>query len=173
MRHVIGTARAPPTPDLFDEKKVYKPEELATLEAAELKMDRHTQNEFIVKQQIFATIPNSLLLKVQTKNTAAEVWNAVQAEMKNKSDMYRVDMRQRLGDLKCAEGGNVEAHLETLAMMREEYATIGGVLSDAEFKTIILSSTPSSYPRLPSFHYHLCYPYQHRDHPRETSVRYS
>lgn len=54
-------------------------------------------------------------------------------------------MRQRLGAMKCAEGGNVEHHIDALVLMKEDYATIGGELTDAEFRTIILGSVPPTY----------------------------
>lgn len=91
--HVTDTARAPKIPPLFEALKAYSADKLATFEAAE--MDHYVQNKYIVKQQIFATILHLLLLKVQSLKSAAAVWDAIQKEMKNKSDMYCVKLQQR------------------------------------------------------------------------------
>ncbi len=120
-------------------------EELKALQDAHTLMDKYKQQECIIKQQIYATIPNTLLLKVQSKVTTVDVWNTVQNEMKNKSEMYRVDMRQRDGRVEVRRGWKSEKHIEMLVLMNEEYTTIGGVLTDAEFHSIILSSVPPTY----------------------------
>lgn len=88
MRHVRGETIPPPTVAKYDPSTTYTAEELKVLQDTQSVMDRYKQQECIVKQQIFATIPNTLLLMVQSKATAADVWNAVQDEMKNRSEMY-------------------------------------------------------------------------------------
>jgi hypothetical protein len=51
--------------------------------------------EAVVKQQITATIPDSLFTKIRTKGTAREIWEAVKKDFQNKSRMVSVDPRRR------------------------------------------------------------------------------
>src|SRR5277367_5895764 len=59
--------------------------------------------------------------------------------------MVTVDMRRRLQAEKCAEQGDVRAHLNKLQAMREDLASMGGSISDEDFTSIILGSIPLSY----------------------------
>jgi len=75
-RHVAGTVRPPPEPSLFDAKATYSEDQLAQLDAEEKKWDEYDQKENMVKQQIYATVSESILLKVMGKGSAAETWKA-------------------------------------------------------------------------------------------------
>ena len=52
------------------------------------------QGEAIVKQQIAATIPDSLFMKIRGKESAYEIWQALTSEFQNKSRMVSVDLRR-------------------------------------------------------------------------------
>ena len=54
------------------------------------------RGEAVVKQQIAATIPDSLFMKIWTKGTAHEVWEALMKDFQNKSQMVSVDLRRQL-----------------------------------------------------------------------------
>ena len=49
--------------------------------------------EVIVKQQIAATIPDSLFMKIRDKGTAHQIWLALTKDFQNKSRMVSVDLR--------------------------------------------------------------------------------
>src|SRR6266545_119648 len=51
------------------------------------------QGEAVVKQQIAATIPDSLFMKIRDKGMALEIWVALQNDFQNKSRMVAVDLR--------------------------------------------------------------------------------
>ena len=76
----VGTEDAP---DETDKQR------LATYQI-ELKAWR--QGEAIVKQQIAATIPDSLFMKIRTQGTAMDIWQALTADFQNKSRMVSVDL---------------------------------------------------------------------------------
>jgi len=65
------------------------------------------QGEAVVKQQIAATIPDSLFMKIRNKGTALEIWEALQGDFQNKSRMVAVDLRRCLQLERCAEKGDV------------------------------------------------------------------
>ena len=60
-----------------------------------------------MKQQIAATILDSLFMKIRGKTTALEIWNALSREFQNKSKMVLVDLRRRLQQERCQEKGDV------------------------------------------------------------------
>ncbi|GBE86172.1 hypothetical protein SCP_0900490 [Sparassis crispa] len=125
------------------------PEEyLKIVEAAEQKLDEYTQKEFAARQQIYGTINDRLLLRVKKLVTVAEVWIAVQNEYESKSEMYSGALRTRLQNTKCEEGADARAHLDTLAKMREELASMGAPISDADFTAHVFASLPESYSAL-------------------------
>jgi len=111
----------------------------------EEKLKTWKQGEAVVKQQIAATIPDSLFMKVQGKGTALEIWKVLMADFQNKSWMVSVDLRCRLQQLQCAEKGDVRAHFSTLRTMREDLAAMGHSPSDDDFYAIVLGSLPPSY----------------------------
>jgi hypothetical protein len=103
------------------------------------------QGEAIVKQQIAATIPDSLFMKIRDKGTALEIWQALQSDFQNKSRMVAVDLRRRLQQERCAEKGDVRAHFAKLRTMREDLAAMGHPPGEDEFYAIILGSLPTSF----------------------------
>jgi hypothetical protein len=103
------------------------------------------QGEAIAKQQIAATIPDSLFMKICDKGTALEIWEALQGDFQNKSRMVTVDLRRRLQQERCVEKGDVRAHFDKLRTMREDLAAMGHTPGDDEFYAIILGSLPYSF----------------------------
>ena len=81
----------------------------------------------------------------QDKGTALKIWEALQGDFQNKSQMVAVDLRQRLQQERCAEKGDVRAHFSKLRTMREDLAAMGHPPGDDEFYAIILGSLPYSF----------------------------
>ena len=79
-----GREREVDDPTSDDEKK---------LEAWQEKVKVWRQGEAVVKQQIAVTIPDSLFMKIRTKGTAYQIWEALTLEFQNKSRMVSVDLR--------------------------------------------------------------------------------
>src|SRR5260221_49694 len=101
--------------------------------------------EAIVKQQIAATIPNSLFMKIQDKGTTHEIWRALTRDFQNKSRMVSVDLWRRLQQQRCVEKGDVRAHFATLQTMREGLASMGHPPAEDDFYVIVIGSLPPSY----------------------------
>jgi len=103
------------------------------------------QGEAVVKQQIAATIPDSLFMKIQNKGTALEIWEALQGDFQNKSQIVAVDLRRHLQQERCAEKGDVWVHFSKLRLMREDLAVMGHAPGDDELYAIILGLLPYSF----------------------------
>jgi hypothetical protein len=120
-------------------------EEKRKLEEWKEELRAWKQGEAIVKQQIAATIPDSLFMKIRDKGTAYEIWQALTKDFQNKSRMVSVDLRRRLQQQRCGEKGDVRAHFGTLRTMREDLAAMGHAPSDDDFYAIVIGSLPPSY----------------------------
>ena len=101
--------------------------------------------EAVVKQQIAATIPDSLFMKIQGKGTANQIWEALTKDFQNKSRMVSVDLRRRLQQQRCADKGDVRSHFGTLRTMREDLSSMGHPPSEDDFYAIVIGSLPPVY----------------------------
>jgi hypothetical protein len=81
--------------------------------------------EAVMKQQIVATIPDLLFMKIWTKGTVCEIWEALKKDFQNKSQMVSVDLQRQLQQQNCAEKGDVQSHFDTLHLMHKDLASIG------------------------------------------------
>ncbi len=124
---------------------VYTREEERELKEWKVELKEWKQGEAVVKQQIAATIPNSLFMKIWNKGTVLEIWEALQGDFQNKSRMVSVDLRQCLQQERWAEKGDVQAHFSKLCLMREDLALMGHAPGDDELYAIILGSLPYSF----------------------------
>ena len=80
------------TPDADDEKWLSEWQD---------KVKTWKQGEAVVKQQIAATIPDSLFMKIRGKGSASEIWEALISNFQNKSRMVSVDLQRRLQQQWC------------------------------------------------------------------------
>jgi len=166
LHHIDGSSTEPLNPvvcTMIVQKKgggtadLTKPDENEMVEAAlskdeeklekDWKMDLKVwqQGEAIVKQQIAATIPDSLFVKIKSKSTALEIWQTLMAQFQDKSRMVSMDLRHRLGQLRCAEKGDVRAHFEKMSQMVEDLASLGHPVNEDDLYAIILASLPPSF----------------------------
>jgi len=65
----------------------YTPDEERLIKEWKAELKEWKWGEAIIKQQIAATIPDSLFMKIQDKGTALEIWEALQQDFQNKSRM--------------------------------------------------------------------------------------
>ncbi|TFY76439.1 hypothetical protein EWM64_g7569, partial [Hericium alpestre] len=119
--------------------------ELEAFEKALEKLEEWEQKQYIIKQQIFSMITDSLLLRIQVLDHAHEVWNTVCREFEAKTMMVQIDLRRRLQDTRCDDGTDIRTHFDGLLRMKEELSGIGTTLQDMDFSAIIMSSLPKSF----------------------------
>ena len=162
LEHVDGSEREPTRPTLSGKKAGGSSKEgemtKGDFEVVELTAEDERKmevwkkelrawklGEAVVKQQIAVTIPDSLFMKIRTKGTAREIWEALQKDFQNKSWMVSVDLRRRLQQQHCAEKGDVQSHFDTLRLMREDLASMGHSPCEDDFYAIVIGSLPPSY----------------------------
>ncbi|KAF9556273.1 hypothetical protein CPC08DRAFT_694586, partial [Agrocybe pediades] len=87
LDHVDGTESAPRDP-------ITRPVLRAVVLEKEWKKELKlwNQGEAIVKQQIAATISDSLFMKIRGQPTAHDIWRTLTREFENKSRMVSVDL---------------------------------------------------------------------------------
>ena len=142
-RHLAGTAWQPIEPVLpLAEAKT---EVFDVYDKAIKKVDEYNQREAAIKQQIYSTIPDSILNRIKEKTTAKEVWMALCDLAEKRGKMVEIDVRRRIHDTRCIEGGDICAHLDSLLSLQNQLTGMGCALSDDDFVAIILSSLPKSY----------------------------
>jgi hypothetical protein len=163
LEHVDGSEREPTRPTLsgkkaggsskegevtgegFEMEEELTAEDEKKLEVWKKELRVWKLGEAVVKQQIAATIPDSLFMKIRTKGTAREIWEALKKDFQNKSRMISVDLRRRLQQQNCAEKGDIRLHFDTLRLMREDLASMGHSPSEDDFYAIVIGSLPPSY----------------------------
>ena len=151
MDHIDGTGKEPVDPiseadraKVTEEKPMTEGQKKLEVEwKKELKEWR--QGEAITKQQIASSIPDSLFMKVRDKGTAYTIWTELGKHFEKRSRMVSIDLCRRLQEIRCAEKGDIVEHLNTLRTMREDLASMGESLTDADFYSIIMGSLPASY----------------------------
>jgi len=150
MRYVDGQA-VRPIPYKIDAttSKPTKPDgSIATdteVEELDKKIDEFYMKDSLVKQHLFSTITDRLLLQVQKMDSASKIWEEICTIHEDKSDLVQVDLRRRLHETRCEEGGDIKAHLGELLRLRESLASMGTSLDEKDFAAMIMGSLPESY----------------------------
>ena len=138
LEHIDGSMWEPSKPSIMTKKAVEGGSEAGTggtevmedlMEADEKRLEEWKEKlriwklgEAVVKQQIVVTIPNSLFMKIQGKETVHKIWEALMKNFQNKSCMVSVDLRRWLQQQHCADKGDVQTHFATLHTMCENLA---------------------------------------------------
>jgi hypothetical protein len=112
------------------------------------KIDEFHQKNSLVKQQVFSTISDQLLLCVQKLEGANEVWTEICQIHEGKMQLVQIDLQRHMQETRCEEGGDVKVHFAELLRLRESPTSMGVVINDIDFHTIILGSLPELYQPL-------------------------
>jgi len=115
------------------------------IEDLDKKIDEFHQKNSLVKQQIFSTISDRLLLRIQKLEGANEVWTEICQIHEGKKQLVQIDLRRCMQETRCEEGGDVKVHFAKLLRLWESLAGMGVVIDDIDFHAIILGSLPESY----------------------------
>lgn len=73
-------------------------------------IDQYVQKGALAIQQFHTTIPNTIMIQVQSKSTVVEMWKAICEIHEAKSDMIQADTCACLQNLKCGEKDDVKIH---------------------------------------------------------------
>jgi len=77
-------------------------------------LNAFAQKEALAIQQLYATILSSVFIQVQSKDTVAQIWDAICEIYEAKSDLVQADLRSCLQSMKCGEKDNIHTHLTTM-----------------------------------------------------------
>ena len=152
--HLDGTVKTPqPLPhscDKDDKLIVLVTDKLKTATEEEIEanyalLDAFAQKEALAIQQLYATIPNSVFIQLQGKDSVSEIWDTICAIYEAKSDLVQADTCSRLQSMKCDEKDDVRAHLANMMTLQEELAGMGAPVNDRDFTTMIIGSLPTAF----------------------------
>ena len=144
--HLTGTKKKPTEPqDKTEADGTVVVADQKDVDAYSDALATWTLNEAIVLQQIASTISDSLYLKIKRKGTVCEAWKSLKKDFESRSKMFVIDLRRRLQEQRCDDNGNVRAHFDTMATMREDLAALREDISEEDFATILIGSLPKTY----------------------------
>jgi hypothetical protein len=98
MRYTDGRAKKPKPFELDLSGKLIKADKsVATddeVEELENKIDEFFMKDSLIKQQLFSTISDRLLLRVQKLENAAKIWAEICTIHEGKTELVQIDMRR-------------------------------------------------------------------------------
>jgi hypothetical protein len=105
-------------------------------------IDKWDKDERSAKSLLTQKIPDSTLMRVHTKRTVQERWEAIVTEYTEKGAYAQTDLRGRFLESKCPDKGNVREFLDNLRVKREELASVGVDIDEKDYRSTIISSLP-------------------------------
>jgi hypothetical protein len=149
MRYLDGRAKEPIPFEIDSSGKSIKPDKSqateSEIEDLDKKIDEYQQKDSLAKQHIFSMVSDRLLLRIQKLNSALKIWSEICTIHEGKSELVQIDLRRRLQETRCEEGGDIKAHFGDLFRLREALASMGASIEDKDFYAIIMGSLPESY----------------------------
>ena len=100
------------------------------------------KNERSAKSLLTQKIPDSTLMRVHSKKTVKEHWDAIVVEYTSKGAYAQTDLRQKFMEMRCADNDNVCEFLDDLRVKREELASVGVDIDEKDYRSTILASLP-------------------------------
>src|ERR1700761_4803943 len=86
-----------------------------------------------LKHTIAALVPDSVFNKIKSSTRAKDAWDALKALFEGRSQMIAVDLHRKIQSLKCGEDENVCTHLNNVANLHEQLATMGTTIPDSKY----------------------------------------
>ena len=152
LAHLLDeTTVRPTTPEPLGDKP--SATQTADYEAALEKCQEFDRSNLEAKHCIAQTIPDFLVIETRNCATAGKLWKTLCAEHEKKTKRFVIEMLRNLQNQRCSDTDDVKEHLAKLLKLREELATTGKVLDNADFTSIITNSLPPSYDNVVSSAY--------------------
>ena len=111
---------------------------------------RWAAGERTVKHAIATLVHNSMFNKIKTSTCAKDAWDMLKALFEGRSQMIIMDLCRKIQSLKCREDENLRTHLNNVANLHKQLATMGTTIPDNEYASILLGSIPPSYETITS-----------------------
>ena len=96
-------------------------------------VDKWDKDERSAKSLLTQKIPDSTLMRVHTKRTVQERWEAIVSEYTEKGAYAQTDLRGRFLESKCPDKGNVREFLDNLRVKREELTSVGVDIDEKDY----------------------------------------
>ena len=129
-----------------------KPATEEEIENADTKMDTYEQNEAMCKHILMSSVSPRLCSKIKSLATPNSMWVAICTDVKNKSTLQKMDVRQLFKAMKLTKNSDaathvseMEAHFHLMQERVDELATIGDPVNARTHFQIALKSIPESY----------------------------
>ena len=116
----------------------------APTETETAKINQWKKDERSAKSLLTQKLPDSTVMRVYSKSTVKERWDAIVTEYTQKGAFAQTEMRAKFLGMKCPEKGNVREFLDTLRVKKEELATLGVSIDDRDYLSTIIASLPIS-----------------------------
>jgi hypothetical protein len=113
-------------------------------EALALAQKQWDKDELSAKSLLTQKIPDSTLMRVHTKKTVRERWEAIVTEYTEKGTYAQTDLRKEFLKSKCPNRTSVREFLDSLRVKREELASVGVEISEDDYRSTIIGCLPAS-----------------------------
>jgi hypothetical protein len=140
----VRPAAAPPAAATTGDAPAAADKPTLTAEELALIQKQWDKDELSAKSLLTQKIPDSTLMRIHTKKTVRERWEAIVTEYTEKGAYAQTDLRARFLDSKCPERFNVREFLDTLRVKREELASVGVEIDEKDYRSTIISSLPNA-----------------------------
>jgi len=113
-------------------------------DALALAQKQWDKDELSAKSLLTQEIPDSTLMRIHTKKTVHERWEAIVTEYMEKGAYAQTDLRKEFLKSKCPSQSNVRTFLDDLRVKREELASVGVKISKDDYRSTVINSLPVS-----------------------------
>jgi hypothetical protein len=100
------------------------------------------KDERSAKSLLTQKIPDSTLMRVHSKTSVKERWEAIVKEYTDKGAYAQTELRTKFLESRCPDKGNIREFLEGLRVKKEELAQVGVTIDDKDYLSTIVGSLP-------------------------------
>ena len=100
------------------------------------------KDERSAKSLLTQKIPDSTLMRVHSKRTVKDRWDAIVREYTDKGAYAQTELRAKFLESRCPEKGNIREFLENLRVKKEELSQVGVTIDDKDYLSTIVASLP-------------------------------
>jgi len=100
------------------------------------------KDERSAKSLLTQKIPDSTLMRVHSKTSVKEQWDAIVKEYTDKGAYAQTELRTKFLESRCPDKGNIREFLEGLRVKKEELARVGVTIDDKDYLSTIVASLP-------------------------------
>src|SRR6202789_1995850 len=104
--------------------------------------DQWDKDERSAKSLLTQKIPDSTLMRVHTKRTVQERWEAIVAEYTEKGAYAQTELRTKFLESKYTPKVSVREFLDGLRVEKEKLASVGVDIDEKDYRSTIISSLP-------------------------------